>query len=214
MKREYSKILKGLLEKWDDASTMHFIDCKGISSRNWRIQCLEAGVVDGHKWKQREIAQEYNMTVARISKILESVRVRLSDSVEENCRIGLIREYRARLHRFLRENPVLNATFGAVLRDVGKTPYILPSGAVGVGKYADDKYCYYLIANGKNLRCESASYFKLATGKKHECQSCGYVVFWLKEDIEKIGSSKSVFFLIRKRCARLNGYFSMMIFFG
>ena len=187
MKREYSKILKGLLEKWDDPSTLRFVGRRGVLSRNWRMQCLEAGVVDGHKWKQREIAKEYKLTIARVSKILEEVRNRLSDNAEEVCRADSLRGCRRKWHGFLRENPISNATMGAELVDLLKISY-----REGGRKYLPGNYYFECIVDGKYLCSESCSYFRLSADRKDSRDELlggsgdKFMVFWMKEDFEGV----------------------------
>ena len=110
MRREYPENVRNLLSSWEAEKTVRFVESRGISSRNWRMFCLESGVVDGRKWKQREIAVEYKMTIARVSSILRTIMARLSGTEKDRTILGLTREYRAGRYRILKENQIVNAT--------------------------------------------------------------------------------------------------------
>ena len=110
MRREYPENVRNLLSSWEAEKTVRFVESRGISSRNWRMFCLEAGVVDGRKWKQREIAAEHKLTIARVSAILKTIIARLSGTERDRTILGLTREYRAGRYRILKENQIVNAT--------------------------------------------------------------------------------------------------------
>ena len=136
--------------------------------------CLEAGAVDGRKWKQREIAAEYKLTIARVSKILKTVRDRLLGREIGRTRIGLIRERRARWYRILRETPIINATKVEELVSRLRTA---PSW--GAKEKLGWDYTIEFIVGERSLRLESMSL--LRNRSYWFSDDYKYAVFWLAE---------------------------------
>ena len=214
MRREYPERIRALLDEWDEEETRLFVNFRGVSDRNWHMLCLEAGVVDGRRWKQRDIAEKYKLTKSRVSKILQSVMSCLLDSAEPWYKIGTLRGYRRALHNFLKNNLVVNATEGSKLRDLLKVSKI-----EGGRKYLGDnyRYCFKFVVQGKCLRSDSYNYFRspnefnwrymLFSGKKNgQDRSFGhveykYVVFWMKEDSGRGGNDLDHYYETNAVCS-------------
>ena len=214
MRRKYPGRLRTLLDEWDEEVTTSFVESKGVSLRNWRMFCLEAGV-DGRKWKQREIAAEYKLTIARVSKILETTRKRLARSVEGCAGIGSICEYRAErrrfLWRFLGRSTIVNASVVNALTSLFRkhkvasrfTNALWPSVPECL---EDEKYSIVFIAGGKYWRKVSTGcvgrfvfpwkfneyrneWWRIYTDERVVFP--GYTIFWMVEDVEVIGNKAS-----------------------
>ena len=194
MRRDYPENVRELLSSWEAEKTVRFVESRGISSRNWRMFCLEAGVVDGRKWKQREIAAEYKLTIARVSKILKTVWGRLSGE-EVRTRLGLMREWRAKWYRILKETSIINATKVEELVSRFRTaPSWHPKEKLGWG------YSMEFMAGERSFRLESISLLR-----NRSCwfsDDYKYVVFWLVEDVDRTGINVSTVFYEKPLCVR------------
>ena len=176
MRREYPERVRELFDEWDEEETRLFVNFKGVSDRNWHMLCLEAGVVDGRRWKQREIATEYKLTNAGVSKILRTVMNRLLDIEEGRARtkIGLMRTQRVMAYRILRWVPVVNASKMVVLaskiRDYSRL-------IISTGFGWDCKIVF--VADKRRLHIASVSCLK--DDKKVNGTSVLFVILWAKE---------------------------------
>ena len=195
MRREYSENVRNLLSSREADATVRFVESRGISLRNWRMFCLEAGAVDGRKWKQREIAAEYKLTIARVSAILKTIRDRLSGREEGRTRIGLMRERRARWYRILRETPIINAT---KIEELVSRLRTAPSW--GAKEKLGWDYSIGFIVGDRSLRVESISFLRNRSwwgSNDHR-----YVVFWLVEDVDRTCINVSSVFYEKPLCVR------------
>lgn len=213
MRREYPARLRALLDVWDEENTSALVESKGVTLRNWRMFCLEAGVVNGRRWKQREIAAEYKLTIARVSKILGAVRRRLGGSVECYERLCPTREYRSVRRQVLQKSQIVNASFVNALTSMFKnntlTSMFTKASWPKVSERLDYKeYFVEFIAKGKNwLKVSAGSvgrvidwprepeHLWLGSHKRyysHKRVVCpGYTVFWLVVDVEGVGNQAS-----------------------
>ena len=216
MRREYPARLRALLDEWDEEKTSSFVELKGVSLRNWRMFCREAGVVDGRKWKQREIAAEYKLTIARVSKILETVRKRLGESVEGCAGMGSVREYRVSRRRVLLKSQIVNASEVNALTSMFREN-TLPSLFTKVPRSKvqvclnETIYSVIFIAGDKHWRKVSAGRLGRDVDWPYEYELSrdgrwlygykvwrnkrvvfpGYTIFWMEEDVERIGTQAS-----------------------
>ena len=194
MRRDYPENVRNLLSSWETENTVRFVESRGISFRNWRMFCLEAGVVDGRKWKQREIAAEYKLTIARVSKILKTIRDRFSGE-EVRTRLGQMREWRARWYRILKETPIINAIKVEEFVSRFRTaPSWYPKEKLGWG------YTMEFMAGERSLRVESISLLRNRSWWFSDDYK--YVVFWLVEDVDRKGVNVSAVFYEKPQCVR------------
>ena len=220
MRRDYPENVRVLLSSWEAEKTVRFVESVGISSRNWRMFCLEAGVVDGRKWKQREIAAEYKLTIARVSKILETARKYLSGDVGSYSRLGPIREYRAGRRQVLWNSKIVNASVVNMLTSMFRKHTVasrfLKVPWPKVTECLDDEFSIEFIADGKRWRKVSAGrlgryIFPYEYDRSSNEWSRiyndrrvvlpGYTIFWMVEDIEGTGNNSDRLILDR-HCIR------------
>ncbi len=121
MHRQLPDAVKKLLAEYGTKDTIRFVLCQGVSQRNWDIFCLAEGGIDGRRWKLREIACKYDMSVPRVSMIITNVLARLRGDKSRRTKLGLIREYSAKMRQLLLENPIVNATTVGYLRSAWQT---------------------------------------------------------------------------------------------
>ena len=213
MRRDYPENVRNLLSSWETENTVRFVESRGISSRNWRMFCLEAGVVDGRTWKQREIAAEYKLTSARVSKILETARKYLSGNVGSYARLGPIREYRAGRCQVLLKSQIVNASEVNALTSMFRKN-TLPSLFTKVPRpkvqecLDETIYSVVFIAGDKNWRKVSAGrlgrdvdwpyeyelsrdghcWYGYKVWRNKRVVRPGYTIFWMAEDAGGIGN--------------------------
>lgn len=193
MSRKYTEELHALLDKWESKETIDFVESKGVARRNWRMLCLEAGMVDGRPWKQCEIARTFRLSVARVSAILKTVRARLSEPDEGRTALGMTRKYRAGRYRFLKDHPIVNASsvmkVVLMFRDPSRT-----KGAGGLGWDGSIEF----VAGGKRWRVMSVGRRQRKIywdADHHPMCSGGYIVFWMEEDSQGLGNNVGKLFL-------------------
>ena len=209
MQRKYSERVRAMLDEWNEETTISFVECNGVSKRNWRMFCLKAGVVDGHMWKLREIASEYKLTIARVSKILATVQNCLGRSGENCARLYPTWGYRTVRRQILSKSKIVNASEVNALTSYfrkniltsqfTKVPY--PK----VQKCLNEESCVIVfIANGKCWRKVSAGrlcrdvdwpyeyipfineYWQKYANK--QVHFPGYTIFWMEEDVKGLGN--------------------------
>ena len=177
--------------------------------------------MDGRKWKQREIAAEYKLTIARVSKILETARKYLSGNVGSYARLGPIREYRAGRRQVLWDSKIVNASMVNTLTSMFVKNTLMSRVTKvrwpKVTEHLDWKYSIEFIADGKRWREVSAGRFgrrvywpynpdpsiRILRRKyaDKEVLFPGYTVFWMVEDIEGT-ENKSGRLILDSHCIR------------